>query len=86
MSYSFDDLKILEDDTTDDPNSFTPKMSLPGDIYGKNYRKRLRHTFPEGEGWRNKVEVEKQEVPRWKQYLFKHYIVKPFERQKNSGE
>ena len=76
MSYSLDDLKILEEDTTDDPNSFTPLISLPAELYGKQYRKRIRHPFPENGKWREEVELNGESVVKWKKYLFHNYIEK----------
>lgn len=72
--YTIKDLKILETDTTDDPNSFTPKFEIPGKLYKQDYPKRLRHTFPDTEKWHRTVQVDGQNVERWKQYIVERYL------------
>lgn len=72
--YTIQDINWLEDDTTDDPNSFTPKFELPGEMYNQSYPKRLRHTFPEKDKWRRTVEVNDEEYVRWKEYIAENYL------------
>ena len=74
VEYSIDDIEILEKDTTDDPKSFTPKFEVPGEIYGQDYAKRLRHTFPSTEKWKEETELDGETVVRWKKKLFERYL------------
>lgn len=77
MTYTINDLKILEEDTTpDNPQMMTPKFEVPGEIFNQDYPKRLRHSFPNTDKWEKTVDVDGNQVPRWKQYLFQHYIEK----------
>lgn len=72
--YGIDDIKVLEEDTNDDPRILTPKFELPGEIYNQSYPKRIRHTFPDEDKWTKKVDFNGRSVARWKKYVFEHYL------------
>lgn len=75
MTYTINDIKVLEEDTTeDDPNMLTPKVELPGELWNQSYPKRIRHSFPNQEKWMKKVDVNGGQVPRWKKYILENYL------------
>jgi hypothetical protein len=80
MTYTVDDIKVLEKDTSDDPRSFVPKYELPGEIFNQSYPRRSRHTFPDNEKWHSKVAINGQKVEKWKAEIFHRYL-KPVNEQ-----
>lgn len=73
--YGLDDVNFLEKDANpDEPKSFTPLFELPGEMFNQSYPERIRHTFPENGKWTEKVDVNGQEVERWKKYIVDHYL------------
>ena len=45
-----------------------------GSIYNQDYPKRLKHTFPDNNHWKEKIEFNGNKVKRWKKHLFERYI------------
>ena len=75
----YEKIKILEEDTDDSVTSFTPLFEVDGDVYGQNYPKRLKHTFPKNGNWMDVVEYDGVEMKRFEKHILKRYVEKVLE-------
>lgn len=74
MKHTLDDVKFLEKDTDENPNSFTPLFEIPGEIYNQSYPKRMKHTFPKNGHWTELITFEGEEIERWKKKILERYV------------
>ena len=70
----YEKIRILEEDVDEDPTNITPLFEIDGEVYGQNYPKRLKHTFPRNGKWTDVIEYDGVEMKRYEKHILKRYV------------